>query len=126
MAVAYWVPRGRPRGGETYLLSTRNGKLFTTMAPATRFSRWKTDGTLERINRELNCLDRKQENREAYPSVFCIDSQSVKLAPMICEYRGLDAHKKINAGPPVRPKKRVFSGYGRALVGCRRACGKRG
>ncbi|WP_207509743.1 IS5 family transposase [Telluribacter humicola] len=60
------------------------------------FSRWKTDGTLERINRELNQLDRKQQNREAYPSVFCIDSQSVKLAPMICEYRGLDAHKKIN------------------------------
>ena len=60
------------------------------------FDRWKTDGTLERINRELNQLDRKREKREAYPSVFCIDSQSVKLAPMICEYRGLDAHKKVN------------------------------
>jgi transposase len=66
------------------------------------FSRWKANGTLERINLELNQLDRKMEKREAYPSVFCIDSQSVKLAPMICEYRGLDAHKKVNAGPPVR------------------------
>jgi transposase len=60
------------------------------------FNCWKTDGTLERINRELNQLDRKQEKREAYPSVFCVDSQSVKLAPMICEYRGLDPHKKVN------------------------------
>jgi transposase len=87
------------------------------------FSRWKTDGTLERINRELNQLDRKQQKREAYPSVFCIDSQSrsagaVKLAPMICEYRGLDAHKKVNAGPPVRPQKRVFGRYRWALMGC--------
>jgi hypothetical protein len=60
------------------------------------FSRWKTNGTLERNNLELNQLDRKQEKREAYPSVFCIDSQSIKLAPMICKFRGLDAHKKVN------------------------------
>ncbi|WP_374757826.1 transposase [Telluribacter humicola] len=79
------------------------------MAPATRFSHWKTDGTLERINRELNQLDRKQENREAYPSVFCIDSQSVKLAPMICEHRGLDPHKKING----RKRERLVDTGGR-------------
>ncbi|ADB40828.1 transposase IS4 family protein [Spirosoma linguale DSM 74] len=60
------------------------------------FDQWKTDGTLERINRALNQLDRTQEEREALPSVFCVDSQSVKLAPMICEYRGLDSHKKVN------------------------------
>ncbi|WP_373330942.1 IS5 family transposase [Salmonirosea aquatica] len=60
------------------------------------FDRWKADGTLERINRELNQLDRKRQGRQAYPSVFCIDSQSVKLAPMICADPGLDAHKKVN------------------------------
>ena len=60
------------------------------------FNQWKTDGTLERINRELNQLDRKREKREAYPSVFCVDSQSVKLAPMIYEYRGIDGYKKVN------------------------------
>ena len=60
------------------------------------FDRWKTDGTFEQIYRELNQTDRKQEEREAFPSAFCVDSQSVKLAPMICEYRGLDPHKKVN------------------------------
>ncbi len=34
--------------------------------------------------------------REAYPSVLCIDAQSVKLNPMICEYRGLDVNKRVN------------------------------
>lgn len=60
------------------------------------FDQWKTDGTLERINRALNQLDRKQEEREALPSIFCVDSQSVKLGPLIGEYRGLDPHKKVN------------------------------
>lgn len=40
------------------------------------FDRWKTDGTLEQINRALNQLDREQEEREAFPSVFCVDSQT--------------------------------------------------
>ncbi|OIN57393.1 IS5 family transposase [Arsenicibacter rosenii] len=60
------------------------------------FHRWKTDGTIERINRALNQPDRQAEGRQALPSVCCIDSQSVKLAPMIWAYRGLDAHKKVN------------------------------
>lgn len=34
--------------------------------------------------------------REAYPSVLCIDAQSVKLDPMICGYRGLDVNKRVN------------------------------
>lgn len=71
------------------------------------FERWKQDGTFERINVALNQLDRKQEKKEAYPSVLCIDAQSrsagaVKLHPMICEYRGMDTNKRVNAGPPVR------------------------
>ncbi|SFC90008.1 transposase [Spirosoma endophyticum] len=82
--------------GEIYPTTTHIGKPFTTTAPAARFDQWKTDGTLERINRALNQPDRKQEEREALPSVFCIDSQSIKLGPMICEYRGLDPHKKVN------------------------------
>ena len=60
------------------------------------FDQWKDNGTFEQINRKLNQLDRQNDGREAYPSAFCIDSQSVKLAPMICEYRGLDAHKLVN------------------------------
>ena len=66
------------------------------------FHRWKTDGTFEELNIALNKLDRLQANREALPSVVCVDSQSVKLAPMIWEEPGLDVHKRVNAGPPVR------------------------
>ena len=60
------------------------------------FERWKQDGTFERINLTLNQLDRKRVKKEAYPSVLCIDSQSVKLNPMISEYRGIDANKRVN------------------------------
>ncbi|MFD2574688.1 IS5 family transposase [Spirosoma soli] len=60
------------------------------------FNCWKTDGTLERINRELNCQDRQRVGREPFPSVLCIDSQSVKLTPMIGEYRGKDVNKRVN------------------------------
>lgn len=60
------------------------------------FDQWKTNGIFEQINRKLNQLDRQNEGREDYPSAFCVDSQSVKLAPMIYEYRGLDAHKLVN------------------------------
>lgn len=60
------------------------------------FRRWKQDNTFERINLALNQLDRKRVGKEAYPSVVCIDSQSIKLAPMIWENRGLDANKRVN------------------------------
>lgn len=60
------------------------------------FDQWKTNGTFEQINIALNQLDRKNQGREPNPSALCIDSQSVKLAPFICEFRGLDPHKRVN------------------------------
>jgi len=60
------------------------------------FQQWKTNGTFERININLNQLDRQREGRDPNPSALCIDSQSVKLAPFICEFRGIDANKRIN------------------------------
>ena len=60
------------------------------------FERWKRDGTLLRINDHLNRLDRVKSNLAATPSLVCIDSQSVKLSPMIYEDRGIDNHKKVN------------------------------
>jgi transposase len=60
------------------------------------FDRWKTDGTFERINLVLNQIDRKRIGKEPYPSVLCIDSQSIKLHPLICEDRGTDPHKRVN------------------------------
>lgn len=60
------------------------------------YNQWKTNRTFERMNIALNQADRQREGREPNPSVLCIDSQSVKLAPFICEFRGLDAHKRVN------------------------------
>jgi len=60
------------------------------------FQQWKTNGTFERINIKLNQLDRQREGRDPNPSALCIDSQSVKLAPFICEFRGIDANKRVN------------------------------
>ena len=60
------------------------------------FDQWKQNGTFEQINAALNQTDRKQVGKEAYPSVLCIDSQSVKLSPMIYEHRGIDANKRVN------------------------------
>ncbi|WAC13109.1 hypothetical protein [Dyadobacter pollutisoli] len=70
------------------------------MAPATWFDKWKKNGLLEKINQALSELDRKFEAREEWLSILSIDSQSVKLSSMIYENRGIDANKKVNAGPP--------------------------
>ena len=60
------------------------------------FDKWTKDSTLQNMNDIVNQLDRKREQRDAFPSVLCADTQSVKLHPMIFEDRGFDANKKIN------------------------------
>jgi transposase len=60
------------------------------------FSKWKKRNIFADINIALNKLDRKGNGRDENPEIFSIDSQSVKLAPMIWENRGLDANKKVN------------------------------
>ena len=60
------------------------------------FDQWKKAGVYQKMNDELNKLDRMNEAREALPSALCADSQSVKLAPFIFEDRGLDPNKKVN------------------------------
>ena len=70
--------------------------------PPFRFVTWKKAGRFEHIDAVLNQLDRQHAGRDPFPSMLCIDSQSVKLSPMICEFRGIDGHKLINAGPPFR------------------------
>ena len=60
------------------------------------FSKWKKTNIFAEINIALNKLDRKNNGRDENPAIFSIDSQSVKLSPMIWEDRGLDAHKKVN------------------------------
>ncbi len=66
------------------------------------FDQWKKADRFEHINAALNQLDRHQVGREPLPSAVSIDTQSVKLSPMICEFRGLDANKKVNG------RKRTF------------------
>ena len=60
------------------------------------FDKWKVDGTFEKVNTLLNELDRKNEEREGSPSLGCVDSQSVKLSPMMEKDRGIDGNKKVN------------------------------
>lgn len=60
------------------------------------FSKWKKQNIFGEINIVLNKLDRRNSNREENPAIFSVDSQSVKLSPMIWENRGLDANKKVN------------------------------
>ncbi len=60
------------------------------------FEQWKRYGILLKINDKLNMLDRIRSERPILPSLLCVDSQSVKLTPMIFEDRGIDNNKKIN------------------------------
>ena len=60
------------------------------------FDKWKKKGIFEKVNIVLNILERIQSGRQPSPSLGVVDSQSVKLAPMIFEHRGTDGHKKVN------------------------------
>lgn len=77
------------------------------------FEQWKKDETFAKINECLNSLDRERQGKEATPSLLCIDSQSIKLSPSICEDRGFDGNKKING----RKRQYVVDTDGR-LWGC--------
>ncbi len=59
------------------------------------FNKWQRDGTLSKMNIGLNMLRRVAAGRNTDPSLLCVDSQSIKSAPMIRD-RGIDGNKKIN------------------------------
>ncbi len=60
------------------------------------FRKWQADGTLERLNNGLNRLERTRIGKQETPSMFIIDSQSIKIAPFIKKEKGIDGNKKIN------------------------------
>jgi hypothetical protein len=62
------------------------------------FYKLTNDYTVESINFLLNSFIREHLGRVNTPSLGCVDSQSIKIAPMIFEDNGIDGNKKIN-GP---------------------------
>lgn len=60
------------------------------------FRIWSAKGIIEKINLALVALERQKQNKEAQSSVNTIDTQSVKIAPMISEDKGIDGNKKVN------------------------------
>jgi transposase len=94
----------------------RNLRLYPDLKWSTvyyYFYKWRNDGTVESINLLLNRYIRKASGREEDPSLFCADSQSVKLAPMIGTERGFDGNKKINGR-----KRQVLTDSGGLVWAC--------
>ncbi len=60
------------------------------------FRKWQKDGTQQRLNTELNKMERKRQGKEQTPSLLSIDSQSIKSGPFTSESKGVDGNKKIN------------------------------
>ena len=61
------------------------------------FTRWRDDGTWERLHDALRDQVRVLEGRDPLPTAAVIDSQSVKAAETVgAARRGYDAGKKIN------------------------------
>jgi len=60
------------------------------------FRKWQKDGTQQRLNTELNKMERKRQGKEQTPSLLSIDSLSVKSGPFTSESKGVDGNKKIN------------------------------
>jgi len=60
------------------------------------FETWGKLGIFEKMCTRLNMKERVQLGRNANPSILIIDSQSIKLSPMIYEHRGIDGNKKVN------------------------------
>jgi putative transposase len=60
------------------------------------FDLWTKNNTWSKILKRLVLLRRVQLGCEAEPNLGAIDSQSVKVVPLISEDKGIDGNKKIN------------------------------
>jgi putative transposase len=59
------------------------------------FSRWRIDGTWERLNAELRELLRGRLGRDPHPSAAIVDSQSARTTGVGGTERGFDPAKKV-------------------------------
>ncbi len=77
------------------------------------FRRWQRSGLWQTLTDAVNQADRVAAGRPATPSLVCLDSQSVRLAPRIFEHRGLDGGKHVNG----RKRQIMTDVQGRILAG---------
>jgi transposase len=60
------------------------------------YDKWRENGAWEKALNTLVIERREQLGLDAQPTICAVDSQSVKVAPLICEEKGIDGNKKIN------------------------------
>lgn len=60
------------------------------------FRSWKANGTLEKLNWQLNKRERNKQQKEETPSLLNIATQSTKVALFVHEQTWTDSNKKIN------------------------------
>lgn len=82
--------------GATCLTNGLTGRSSTGAPARYYFDQWNINGTFQQMNIALNQLDRTNQGREPNPSALCVDSQSVKLARFIGEFRGLAPNQCVN------------------------------
>ncbi|MGI4883493.1 MAG: IS5 family transposase [Janthinobacterium lividum] len=78
------------------------------------FRRWQLTGRWQRLNEAVVAADRRAANRAATPSLVCLASQSVRLAPRIFEHRGLDGGKHVNGR-----KRQIITAVQGRILACR-------
>lgn len=78
------------------------------------FRRWQHSGLWQTLTDAINQADRVAAGRPATPSFVCLDSQSVRLAPRICEHRGLDGGKHVSGR-----KRQILTDVQSRILACR-------
>ncbi len=82
-------------------------QFYVIIASANRLT-YGQKNTCSKILKSLFLLRRVQLGCESEPNLGTIDSQSVKVVPLISEDKGIDGNKKINDGLPPSRKRHII------------------